>query len=283
MSGIEIYHTRESLKSVIESKNGSNRTLGFVPTMGALHAGHLALVAKALSECDVVIVSIFVNPTQFNNASDLEKYPRTPEKDLELLVELNGEILVFLPSVDEVYPSMDDFPGVDISALDSVLEGKFRPGHFEGVVHVVYNLFEIVQPNKAYFGWKDFQQVAVIKSMVNQLNLPVEIVACPTLREDRGLAMSSRNMRLNAQEKEDALIIFKSLEYLKSLKEIHSPSEAKEMAISFFNQGNLELEYFEIVDGDSLKSLSDKWTKGAVCCIAAYCGMVRLIDNMEMN
>lgn len=282
MNGTKVYTTQNSLKAALESERNSGKTIGFVPTMGALHAGHLELVKRALSDCEVVVVSIFVNPTQFNNASDLEKYPRTPEKDIELL-SATGEVMVFLPSVEEIYTSKDRFPGVDLSNLDTVLEGKFRPGHFEGVVHVVYNLFEIVQPDKAYFGLKDFQQVAVIRSMVEQLDIPVEIVACPTFREQNGLAMSSRNMRLTEQERKDTLIIYQTLEFLKSIKGQVSPEQAREQAIQFFSKGNLELEYLEIVDGKSLRSLTNEWSENAVCCIAAFCGPVRLIDNMQLH
>jgi pantoate--beta-alanine ligase len=282
MSGTTVYSKQISLKAALELEKNSGKIIGFVPTMGALHEGHLELVKRALKECDSVVVSIFVNPTQFNNASDLEKYPRTPEKDIELLSRL-GEIKVFLPSVKEIYTTSDNFPGVDISELDAVLEGKFRPGHFDGVVHVVYNLFEIVQPDKAYFGLKDFQQVAVIRSMVAQLHLPVEIIACPTLREANGLAMSSRNMRLNPEERNDALIIYQTLGYLNEIKKTNSPSKARELALDYFSNGKLELEYLEIVDGKTLKTLTNNWAEESVCCIAAFCGSVRLIDNMLLD
>lgn len=282
MSGTTVYTTQNSLKIALEQDRTSGKRIGFVPTMGALHQGHLELVKRALNECDSVVVSIFVNPTQFNNSSDLEKYPRTPENDIALLSKL-GNIKIFLPSVDEIYTTKDSFPGVNISALDSVLEGKFRPGHFDGVVHVVYNLFEIVQPDLAYFGLKDFQQVAVIREMVAQLNLPVEIIACPTLREENGLAMSSRNMRLTAEERKDALIIFETLHFIRSIKNDHLPEEARRMAWDFFSKGNLELEYLEIVDEKTLQPLTNSWADGAVCCIAAFCGPVRLIDNMQLD
>lgn len=282
MSGTSVYTTQNALKSALEQDKIAGKHIGFVPTMGALHEGHLELVKRALKECESVVVSIFVNPTQFNNATDLEKYPRTPEKDIELLSNL-GDLKIFLPSVEEIYTSRDSFPGVDISSLDSVLEGKFRPGHFEGVVHVVYNLFEIVKPNKAYFGLKDFQQVAVIRSMVKQLNLDVEIIPCPTLRQANGLALSSRNLRLTDEEKDDALIIFQTLNYIRSIKEKCTPMEAQKKAVDFFNGGRLSLEYLEIVDGISLQTLTNDWVEGSVCCIAAFCGSVRLIDNMEMD
>jgi pantoate--beta-alanine ligase len=282
MSGTSVYTTQNALKSALEHDKIAGKHIGFVPTMGALHEGHLELVKRALKECESVVVSIFVNPTQFNNATDLEKYPRTPEKDIELLSNL-GDLKIFLPSVEEIYTSTDSFPGVDISSLDSVLEGKFRPGHFEGVVHVVYNLFDIVQPDKAYFGLKDFQQVAVIRSMVKQLNLEVEIIPCPTRRQANGLAMSSRNLRLTDEEKDDALIIFQTLNYIRSIKKEYTPMEAQQKAVDFFNVGKLSLEYLEIVDGITLQTLTNDWVEGSVCCIAAFCGSVRLIDNMQMD
>lgn len=279
---MKVYHTSSALKERIRDLRNQGKTIGFVPTMGALHKGHLSLVKRAIDEMDCVVVSIFVNPTQFNNRSDLKKYPRMLEADVELLSTV-GEVLVFAPTFDEVYPENDTFEKIDLDGRDSVLEGQFRPGHFQGVVHVVRNLFRIVEPDKAFFGLKDFQQVAIIKLMVKKLNLPVEIVECPTSRAENGLALSSRNMRLNDQQKEDALIIFQTLTYLNSLVKDHSPAEARELAIDFFNKGKLELEYLEIVDGDSLKPLKDLWTKGATCCIAAYCGDVRLIDNFQLS
>ena len=282
MNGTTVYSKSASLKAEIATAKAGGKTIGFVPTMGALHEGHLALVRRAKKECDIVVVSIFVNPTQFNNPQDLEKYPRTLEKDVALLNELGG-ILVFAPTFDQVYTEQDTFPGVNIDEIESILEGEFRPGHFQGVVNVVYNLFDIVQPNKAYFGLKDFQQVAVIQEMVRQLALPVTIVACETLRESTGLALSSRNMRLTAEEKRNALIIPNTLFFLKDLVETVSPEEAKRKAVEFFEKGLLKLEYLEIVDGRTLMPLKNEWVKGAVCCIAAYCGSVRLIDNLILK
>jgi pantoate--beta-alanine ligase len=276
-----IYHKSSELTDALNDLRSRGRKIGFVPTMGALHEGHLALVARAFTECDTVVVSIFVNPTQFNNPTDLEKYPRMLEKDLELLQKFSG-VIVFSPEYNEVYPEGEQFEGVDLGELDRVLEGKFRPGHFQGVVHVVRNLFRIVNPHRAYFGLKDFQQVAVIKRMVSKLELPVEIVECPTLRESSGLAMSSRNLRLSEKEREEALIIPRTLEFAGQLAKDHSPTEVQALAREFFSKGSLELEYLEIVDGESLQSLNDTWSDHAVCCIAAYCGPVRLIDNLRL-
>jgi pantoate--beta-alanine ligase len=255
-----------------------NKTVGFVPTMGALHNGHLSLVERAFVENDYVVVSIFVNPTQFNNKEDLKLYPRTLEKDLALLHAFKN-LIIFAPNIDEIYPKNEVFTPIDLGNLDKVLEGEYRPGHFQGVVHVVHNLFKMVMPNKAYFGMKDFQQLAVIKFMNKHYGFPVEIVPCETLREESGLAMSSRNMRLSETEKEDALIIWGTLKFIEENKSNFSPQSLQEKAISFFNQGNLELEYLKIVDSEKLTEVFD-WKSTNVCCIAAYCGKVRLIDNL---
>lgn len=249
--------------------------------MGALHEGHLALVKRAIDQSDAVVVSIFVNPTQFNNSSDLEKYPRMLDKDIELLKTV-GDVLVFAPSFRDVYPDNDVFKPVDLGGLDEVLEGNFRPGHFQGVVHVVRNLFEIVRPDQAFFGLKDFQQLAIIKKMVDILKFPVEIVPCPTSREEGGLALSSRNLRLNDAERENALIIYKTLQLVASLRKNHTPAAARAKAIDFFNTGELILEYIEIVDSESLEALSEDWGEHPTCCIAAFCGEVRLIDNIQI-
>ena len=277
---MNVFYTRESLIEVLDRERSNGKSIGFVPTMGALHDGHLALVKRAVEQTETVVVSIFVNPTQFNNHIDLEKYPRTLPQDIELLNSVEN-VLVFAPSVQEMYPKNDHFESLDLEGIDSVLEGKFRPGHFQGVVHVVRNLFQIVSPDFAYFGLKDFQQVAVIQLMVKKLNLKVKIIACPTMRAETGLALSSRNNRLGTHEKEAALIIYKTLNFIKELKENNSPLEAKKMAIQFFEKGNLKLEYLEIVDNKNLQPLTNSWVEGSTCCIAAFCGDVRLIDNMQ--
>lgn len=278
---MNVYTTRKSLNEVLSSKKAENKRIGFVPTMGALHEGHLALVKRALSESETVVVSIFVNPTQFNNLQDLDKYPRMLQADVDLLNTL-GEVIVFAPTVEEVYPENDAYTPLDLEGIDNVMEGEFRPGHFQGVVHVVRNLFQIVQPNQAYFGLKDFQQVAVIRLLTKKYNFPIQIIACPTLRESSGLAMSSRNLRLTEKEREDALIIIQTLKYIQTLKVSNSPNEAKQLAKEYFSSGKLRLEYLEIVDGASLKSLDTDWNEYTVVCIAAFCGAVRLIDNIEL-
>jgi len=258
----------------------SGKTIGFVPTMGALHEGHMALVNKAKQQNDVVIVSVFVNPTQFNNSTDLVHYPKTPEKDTALLIE-NGCDIAFFPTVDQIYPTNYQSPEIPLGTLDSVMEGQFRPGHFKGVVQVVHRFFDLTQPTRAYFGLKDFQQVAVIQHMVRYLNLQVEIVPCPTLREPSGLAMSSRNMRLNSQQLVDAVVIYKALTQAKlNAQRTTTPLEVKNQVEDLISQSPLELEYFTIVDPVTLEELTTHWTEGATACLAAYCGEVRLIDNM---
>jgi len=279
---MNVFYTRKSLIDAINLEKSLDKSIGFVPSMGALHEGHLALVKEALKEVDRVVVSIFVNPTQFNNSGDLEKYPRMLETDINLLNSV-GDVIIFAPEYSEVYPENDTYEPFDMEGLDRVLEGKFRSGHFEGVAHVVWNLFQIVQPDKAFFGLKDFQQVAVIKLMVKKLDLPIEIIACPTRRNSNGLALSSRNLRLTEQERVDALIIYKTLVFVKSLKLKFTPVEAKLQDIDFFNKGKLKLEYLEIVEDETLTPLTDSWAEKSTCCIAAFCGDVRLIDNIQFD
>lgn len=281
MSETIVFEQREAIQAHLQELSNEKKNIGFVPTMGALHEGHLALVQRAQQECEVVVVSIFVNPTQFNNKTDLEKYPRMIDADVQLLSSL-GKILVFVPSEQEVYPQNDNFSGVDLGNLDKVLEGEFRPGHFAGVTHVVHNLFEIVKPQKAFFGKKDYQQLAVINEMVRQLKLPVEIIGCETLRESSGLARSSRNMRLSTEEKEFSLIIVNTLRFIQQNAEQITPSELAKKAKIFFGDGKIKLEYLEIIDGKSFAPLRNEWSNNAVCCIAAHCGSVRLIDNVEV-
>jgi pantoate--beta-alanine ligase len=278
---MNVFTTRKSLNEALASLKEAKKSVGFVPTMGALHEGHLALVKRALSESDTVVVSIFVNPTQFNNMQDLDKYPRMLQADVDLLQTI-GEVIVFAPTVEEVYPENDTYTPLDLEGIDNVMEGEFRPGHFQGVVHVVRNLFQIVQPDQAYFGLKDFQQVAVIRLLTKKYNFPIQIIACPTLRETNGLAMSSRNLRLTEKEREDALIIIQTLKYIQSLKATKTPKEAKELAMEYFSNGKLRLEYLEIVNGANLKSLDNEWNEYTVVCLAAFCGAVRLIDNLEL-
>jgi pantoate--beta-alanine ligase len=274
--------TISALNEKLESF-GSFATVGFVPTMGALHEGHLSLVKQAVSETNIVVVSIFVNPTQFNDPKDLERYPRTLDADLQLL-EKTGCQIVFAPGVNEIYPEPDKRK-FNFGELESVMEGLHRPGHFNGVAQVVSKLFEIVKPNKAYFGLKDFQQLAIIKNMVAQLNLPVEIVPCPIVREESGLAMSSRNELLSADERKNAALISETLFKAKELALQKSVNELKNWIFETINKNKyLTVEYIDIVDDIQLQSVKN-WNEYdvKVCCVAVFCGKVRLIDNIVFN
>lgn len=273
-------YTINDLQNAVSISKNKRKTIGFVPTMGALHEGHISLVNKCREQNDVCIVSIFVNPTQFNNQTDLEKYPRTIDEDIKLL-NYAGVDIVFVPSVQEIYPEPDNRQ-FDFGQLDKVMEGKFRPGHFNGVAQVVSRLFDIVKPDRAYFGEKDFQQLAIIRQMVRQLNIPVEIVPMPIRREDSGLAMSSRNQRLTEDQKKDAVNIYRVLSESKTLYNNKTVEELRFWVIENINKiASLEVEYFEIVDGNTLQQISDwKDTQYAVGCITVFCGEVRLIDNI---
>ena len=261
----------------------SKGNIGFVPTMGALHQGHLSLVKKAAADNPVVVASIFVNPTQFNNTNDLNSYPRNPEADLSLL-ETTDCNLVFIPEVLEIYPEPDPRK-FNFAYMEKVMEGKHRPGHFNGVAQVVSKLFEMVKPNRAYFGLKDFQQLAIIQRMVQMLKIPVEIVPCPTIREESGLAMSSRNELLSKEERENAALIFRILTRSQNLTGEKSVRELEIWVKETINKNPfLNVEYFKIVEFESLhpvKSWSDKGKK--IGCIAVFCGKIRLIDNIVLN
>ena len=278
---MKLVHTIQELRAELDIQRKAGKKIGFVPTMGALHEGHASLVRRAVAENDVVVVSDFVNPTQFNDKNDLLKYPRTLEADCELL-EKEGAAYVFAPSVEEVYPEPDTRQ-FSYAPLDTVMEGKYRPGHFNGVCQVVSKLFIMVEPDKAYFGEKDFQQLAIIREMVKQMNFPLEIVGCPIVREADGLALSSRNARLSEEERRQALSISKTLFQSKEYAATHTVEETQK----FVEDGiaaaeGLELEYFELVDGTTLQKIST-WdeTNYAVGCITVYCGEVRLIDNIK--
>lgn len=262
---------------------GSSASIGFVPTMGALHNGHLSLVKQAVADTDVVVTSIFVNPTQFNDPKDLERYPRNLDADLQLLGK-TGCHIVFAPGIKDIYPEPDKRK-FNFGLLETVMEGKHRPGHFNGVAQVVSKLFEIVNPNKAYFGLKDFQQLAIIKNMVAQLNLPVEIVPCPIVREESGLAMSSRNELLSADERKNAALISETLFKAKELAAGKSVNELKNWIFETINKNKyLTVEYVDIVDENQLQPIMDWDEKVAtVCCAAVFCGKVRLIDNIVFN
>ena len=259
------------------------KSVGFVPTMGALHQGHISLVRKCAEENDVCVVSIFVNPTQFNDPKDLELYPRTVKSDCELLEDA-GCTLVFIPAVAEIYPSPDTRVFA-LGSLAEVMEGACRPGHFNGVAQVVSRLFDLVGECRAYFGLKDYQQIAVIRSLVKELAVPVEIVACPIVREADGLAMSSRNMRLSVAERAAAPLIFRTLSQSLSLVPHQSVQEVTAFVYaSLSKEPIIKIEYFSIAHPATLRQISS-WREAAsaVGCIAAFCGGVRLIDNIIYN
>ena len=283
---MQIVTTKEQLVRQVEACMRQNKTIGLVPTMGALHDGHAALVRRSVAENDVCVVSVFVNPTQFNNKEDLQKYPRTLEKDVELLTNL-GVHFVFAPSAEEMYSAeeMNTEFSFDFDGLDKVMEGKMRPGHFNGVVQVVSRLFELVRPTRAYFGEKDFQQLAIIHHMVERSSMKnnfgdLRIIDCPIVRETSGLALSSRNQRLSEEEKTIALNIsktlFDSLEWAKTA----TVAEVEKRVVDTINAvDGLEVEYYEIVDRTTLQPTST--FQNAIGCITVYCGPVRLIDNIQ--
>lgn len=278
---MKLVHTISELRAELEIQRKAGKKIGLVPTMGALHEGHASLVRRAVAENEVVVVSDFVNPTQFNDKNDLLKYPRTLDADCELL-EREGVAYVFAPSVEEIYPEPDTRQ-FSYAPLDTVMEGKYRPGHFNGVCQIVSKLFMIVEPDKAYFGEKDFQQLAIIREMVKQMAFPLEIVGCPIVREADGLALSSRNARLSEVERRQALNISRTLFASKEYAVSHTVAETQQFVEdSIAASEGLELEYFELVDGLTLQRISN-WeeTDYAVGCITVYCGEVRLIDNIK--
>jgi len=280
---VEVFTNVNGLQRAIDNAISADKIVGLVPTMGALHQGHLTLVAEALKKCDVVVVSIFVNPTQFTENQDYNSYPRTPEADIALLKSTGCDI-VFLPDYKEVYPN-PDLTNYDFGYLESAFEGKFRPGHFKGVAMVVRRLFEIVKPHRAFFGLKDFQQVMVIKELVRKFNIPVEIVGVPTVREKAGLAMSSRNQLLSDDQRLKAVFISEVLNEIKTQTATKSVSESINWAKKkFLEQPDFELEYLEIVDASSLKPiLAYADSQYPVALVAARLGKVRLIDNLELS
>jgi len=283
---MRLVSTRSEIRQILDSKAKSK--IGFVPTMGALHEGHLSLVKRSMDSSDITVVSIFVNPAQFNSIDDLEKYPRTPEKDIELLSgQLGSEDILFMPEENEVYSNEKPLT-VDLGSLDLVMEGMFRPGHFEGVVRVVSILFDIVQPGIAFFGEKDFQQLTIIKRMAEQTHPSIVIEGCPIHREQNGLAMSSRNSRLGSETREKASVIYQTLKehsVIKAGSTIESVTGSVKARID--STPGFRTEYFEIVDDVELKRLESTGNADAgrnyFGCIAVFAGEVRLIDNMRFS
>jgi len=282
---VSIYKDTERLEEAITELKQSGKSIGLVPTMGALHKGHVSLVKKALRQNDLVVVSIFVNPTQFNNKNDLKKYPRTLEKDAELLRQLSDVILVFAPTADDIYDSNIKSKKFDFDGLEHEMEGEFRPGHFNGVGTIVKRLLEIVSPDRAYFGEKDFQQLQIIKKLVAKFKIPVKIIGCTIKREPDGLAMSSRNTRLKPEFREAAPFIYKTLKAAKKKFGTKSANEVvKWVNKQFAKHPILKLEYFTIVDTIALKPVKRKSNKKTYrAFIAVYADDVRLIDNIALN
>lgn len=267
-----------ALAAFLQKAKSRGQTVGFVPTMGALHEGHLAIVRKARQENNITVVSIYVNERQFNNSEDFLKYPRHEESDLSLL-QGEGVDIVYFPQTAELFTQEYLPHKFSLNGLDELLEGASRPGHFKGVVEVVHALFKHVQPTKAYFGLKDFQQVAVLRKMVNELQLPLELVAVPTVRAENGLALSSRNQRLSEEQQQEALVLFKTLCFLKDHYQKTPHNELLAQAKANIQTSALKLDYLEIVDPETLISLNE-YHPQALACVAAFCGEVRLIDNM---
>lgn len=280
---MKLISTIQELKDVLASARQEGKKIGLVPTMGALHRGHASLVERCVAENDLTVVSVFLNPTQFNDKTDLEKYPRTLEADCALMEEV-GASIVFAPSVSEMYPE-EDKRCFSYPEVDSVMEGAFRPGHFNGVCQIVSKLFYIVKPDCAYFGEKDFQQIAVIKAMVADLKLPVEIIPCPVVREESGLAMSSRNTLLTDEERRTAANIYQVLKKSKLFAANHSLADTYHYVVDTLNSViGLEVQYFSIVNGDTLQEVG-RWDEAdyIVGCITVFCGAapIRLIDHIR--
>lgn len=282
---MKVFHAQSQLKQYLQALKQAGKTIGFVPTMGAIHNGHLSLLEQALNENDVVVMSIFVNPTQFNNSDDLDKYPRTLERDIDLIASLSTEIIVYAPTVDDIYEGNTVAQIFDYDGLDNEMEGSNRPGHFNGVGTVVKKLFEITTPTNAYFGEKDFQQLQIIRKMVKKNAMDITVVGCPIFREENGLAMSSRNERLSAQAKQTSAFIYKTL---KAAKVVFSEKDVKNsvnfVEEAFTNQPDFTLEYFVIANEASLKTATAKQVGEKYrAFIVAHIEGVRLIDNITLN
>lgn len=280
-----IFNKKAELNKFLAQERTDKSTVGFVPTMGALHEGHLSLLKKSLAGNSFTVISIFVNPTQFNNPEDLLKYPRTLDADVEKIKSISDSIIVYAPSVDDIYGGNTQSQHYNFDGLENQMEGKFRPGHFDGVGTVVKRLFEIVQPDSAYFGEKDFQQLQIVKKLVEKEKIPVKIIGCPIFREPNGLAMSSRNERLTAEQRSKASIIYKTIQQAKLLFGTKSATAVSEFVKETFqNHPVFELEYFEIADEATLLPCKRKnKTKKYRAFIAVFVNKIRLIDTISLN
>ena len=278
---MQIFEKIPALNQTLNRLRSDNVKIGFVPTMGAIHNGHISLINKALEENELVVCRIYVNPKQFNNQEDLKNYPRTLKEDVELIQSTNCNIL-FVPSTEEIYPPEEIQPDYDFGHLDKIMEGLHRPGHFQGVGAVIQRLFEIIKPHKAYFGAKDYQQLAIIRKLTENLNLSVEIVSCPTQREPDGLAMSSRNKNLTGEARKIAPHIYRILNLSKEKAHSFSVEELKQWVEKEINNISfLKLDYFELADAETLIPLKNWNSPGNnIACIAVFAGKIRLIDNI---
>ena len=275
-----IFKTKNKLSSYLFHLP-TQTSIGFVPTMGALHKGHLTLIERAKTDCSIVICSIFVNPTQFNNKEDFDKYPNSITKDITQLEKINCDV-VYTPAISDLYAENEQANHYDFNGLDKLIEGKFREGHFDGVATIIEKFFGIINPKKAYFGQKDLQQLLIVKSLTKKLNLPIEIIDCPTIREKNGLAISSRNKLLNKKQLETATLLYNSLLFCKDNKELYSIEKLKTLIQkNFSEQNDVRLEYIEFVNAITLQSISQFKAKDKnAICIAAFISGVRLIDNI---
>jgi pantoate--beta-alanine ligase len=278
---LKIFKTRAQLADYIEAFRADKKTIGFVPTMGALHEGHISLLTEARNTCDVVVCSIFVNPTQFNDPADLEKYPRPIEQDIQKVIGLCD--VLFMPDVNEMY-APNEVWHIELGQLERILEGQSRPGHYQGVTQIVKKLFDAVKPDKAFFGQKDFQQIKVIEAMVKKFHLPVELVMCPIVREPDGLAMSSRNIHLSEKEHQTALALSRTLFFVKEHFESDTINKLNEDALRMLAEiDGLTIDYFQICTSDNLEVARSKNGRGLVALIAAQVGKTRLIDNIILQ
>ncbi len=276
---MKIFNSKQAIHNYLDQLRSLGKTIGFVPTMGALHAGHLSLIEQARKSAEVIVCSIFVNPTQFNDKKDLENYPRPIEDDIRKLEEVKCDIL-FIPEVDEMYNSSEKW-SIELGNLDTVLEGKIRPGHYQGVTQIVKKLFDTVNPDFAFFGQKDYQQFMVISYMVKKLRMKVKLVLCPIIREEDGLAMSSRNIYISAADRINSLALFHALSKFRALYKTKSILQLKTEITSFLKSApGIEMEYFEIFNAKSFKPATSKRSGSIIALVAAKVGSIRIIDNM---
>ena len=276
---MKIFNRKQALHTYLDELRSQGKTIGFVPTMGALHAGHLSLIEQAQQKADIIVCSIFVNPTQFNDKKDLENYPRPVEDDINKLESIKCDLL-FIPEVEEMYNSSDKW-SMELDNLDNILEGKIRPGHYQGVTQIVKKLFDIIKPDFAFFGQKDYQQFMVISYMVKKLRIKVKLVLCPIVREKDGLAMSSRNIYLSPQDRQNSLALFHALTKFSDLYKSKSISQLKTEITSFLKSApGIEMEYFEIFNAKSFESAISKRAGSIIALVAAKVGSIRIIDNM---